>query len=132
MEVQLFLSIGRILSWEMHQCQVREENAAYWRFGEFLGTIASELVPLLTTLRQITKDMRNAMIRIVELVSLYLYEFPFILLKNLTSLLIFLPCSLSLIIFVPAMEKWILNSSNSKWRYWKSDLKAAHYDNSKS
>ncbi|KAL3721866.1 hypothetical protein ACJRO7_034241, partial [Eucalyptus globulus] len=57
-------------------------------------------------------------------VRLYLYEIPFMLSINLTPLLIFLFCSLSLIIFVPTMEKWILHSLNSKWRYWKSDLKA--------
>ncbi|XP_048137222.1 uncharacterized protein LOC125312540 isoform X3 [Rhodamnia argentea] len=31
---------------------------------------------------------------------------------------------------IPAMEKWILHSINSKWRNWKSNLKAAHYDSS--
>ncbi|KAL3721872.1 hypothetical protein ACJRO7_034247 [Eucalyptus globulus] len=75
---------------------------------ERVGTIVYNL-------KQITKDMRNAMIRIVEVVGLCSYEIPFIL---------------SLIIFVLAMEKWILHSSNSKWRYWKTDLKAAHYDSS--
>lgn len=39
--------------------------------GEFLGTIArnGELAPLFTTWKQITEDMRLAMIRIVEVVS---------------------------------------------------------------
>ncbi|XP_039161609.1 uncharacterized protein LOC104428247 [Eucalyptus grandis] len=74
--------------------------------GEFLGTIArnGELAPLFTTWKQITEDMRNTMIRIVE----SKFDYP----------------------RIPAMEKWILHSINSKWRNWKSDLKAAHYDSS--
>ncbi|KAF8038266.1 hypothetical protein BT93_B0961 [Corymbia citriodora subsp. variegata] len=74
--------------------------------GEFLGTIArnGELAPLFTTWKQITEDMTNAMIRIVE----SKFDYP----------------------RTPAMEKWILHSINSKWRNWKSDLKAAHYDSS--
>ncbi|WOK98232.1 hypothetical protein Cni_G06942 [Canna indica] len=76
--------------------------------GDFLGTIARnpEMAPINLRWKDIPDALKEMMLEVVEAKFSY-------------------PCS-------PTMTKWVLRSINSKWRNWKSNSRAVHYDSSKS